>query len=453
VGKNGFAHLVSADDRRMAGKARRADAPRSGHAAWSPPANRPDPISILEEQGRKRISELLPIRYGRMAESPFGFLRGAPAVMASDLQLTSTCGIRVQACGDAHLLNFGVWATPERHLVFEVNDFDETLPAPFDWDVKRLAVSVFVAGRGNGFRDAECATATQSAVATYRAKMAALASTDHLDQWYDRIDVDDVLGVVQAGERRQAERAIRKARARTHLGTLDKITEVVDGRRRFIENPPLIQRIEHADWVFHTKAAYLEYVRSLPEDRRVLLQRYRFVDTARKVVGVGSVGTDTRVVLLLGDDDSDPLFLQLKEAERSVLEPYTARSAYRHQGRRVVCGQRLMQAASDIFLGWMRSHGRHYYVRQLRDMKGSAEIERLDCEALAHYAALCGAELARAHARGGDADAIYGYLGRGDSFDRAVTKFAAAYADQTEQDHASLVSAVKSGRLEALADA
>jgi uncharacterized protein (DUF2252 family) len=452
VGKNGFERLPSGEERRKAGKARRAEAPRSSHAAWKPPPDRPDPISILEEQGRHRIRELLPIRYGRMAASPFGFLRGAPAVMASDLQLTSTCGIRVQACGDAHLSNFGVWATPERHLVFEVNDFDETLPAPFDWDVKRLAISVFVAGRGNGFSDAHCASAAQASVAAYRGKMASLAATDHLDQWYDRIDVEDVLAVIHADERRKVERALRKARRHTHLGSLDKLTEVVDGRRRFAENPPLIQRIPEADWVFHARAAYREYVRSLPEDRRVLLRRYEFVDTARKVVGVGSVGTDTRVVLLLGDDDSDPLFLQIKEAERSVLEPFAGPCAYRNQGRRVVCGQRLMQAASDIFLGWMRSRGRHYYVRQLRDMKGSAVIEEFQPQGLEHYAALCGTELARAHARGGDADAIAGYLGRADTFDRAVTEFAAAYADQTERDRAALVSAVKSGRLEAIAD-
>jgi uncharacterized protein (DUF2252 family) len=447
VSSNGFGRRPSGPERRKAGKARRAEAPRSSHARWEPPPERPDPISILEEQGRTRIPELLPIRYGRMAASPFGFLRGSPAVMASDLASMPTPGIQVQACGDAHLMNFGVWATPERHLVFEVNDFDETLPAPFDWDVKRLAASVHVAAREDGFSESDCATATQAASSAYRAKMAALAGTDHLQQWYERIDVDRVLELLHGTERREAEQFIRKARRHTHLGALEKLTEVIDGRRCFIENPPLIERMSEQEWVFHTGAAYHEYVRSLPEDRRVLLRRYEFVDAARKVVGVGSVGTDTRAVLLLGDDEADPLFLQLKEAQPSILEPHTARCAYRHQGRRVVCGQRLMQAASDIFLGWMRSGGRHYYVRQLRDMKGSAELEAFNPQGLAEYAALCGAELARAHARGGDASAISGYLGRADTFDRALTKFAAAYADQTEADHAALLAAVKSARL------
>jgi uncharacterized protein (DUF2252 family) len=448
---NGFGPPYSAEERRQAGKAQRAAVPRSSHAAWKPPPDRPDPITILEEQGRHRIAELLPIRHARMAASPFGFLRGSPAVMASDLASLPSPGINVQACGDAHLMNFGVWATPERNLVFEVNDFDETLPAPFEWDVKRLGVSVYVAGRGNGFSEPDCATAARAAVAAYREKMLAVARTDHLQQWYDRIDVERVMSLVRSEERRVAEQVVRKARRHTHVGALEKLTKIIDGQRRFVDQPPLIERIPEPDWVFHTRAAYREYVRSLPEDRRVLLRRYRFVDTARKVVGVGSVGTDTRVVLLLGDDEADPLFLQLKEAQRSVLEPYAARCPYRHQGRRVVCGQRLMQAASDIFLGWMRSHGRHYYVRQLRDMKGSAVVEAFRPEALEHYAALCGAELARAHARGGDAAAMAGYLGRGDAFDRAVAKFAAAYTDQTEADHAALTAAVKSGRVEAAA--
>jgi uncharacterized protein (DUF2252 family) len=449
VSANGFGHRPSGQERRKAGRARRSEASRSSHANWEPSPKRRDPISILEEQGRHRIPDLLPIRYARMAASPFGFLRGSPAVMASDLASIPTPGIQVQACGDAHLMNFGVWATPERNLVFEVNDFDETLPAPFDWDVKRLAASVHVAGREDGFSETDCAAATQAAVAAYRTKMAALAGTDHLQQWYDRIDVDRVLELLHGTERREAERLVRKARRRTHVGALDKLTEVVDGHRCFVEDPPLIERMSEHEWVFHTGAAYHEYVRSLPEDRRVLLRRYEFVDAARKVVGVGSVGTDTRVVLLLGDDEADPLFLQLKEAQRSILEPYSGRCSYRHQGRRVVCGQRLMQAASDIFLGWMSSRGRHYYVRQLRDMKGSAEVETFRPQGLADYAALCGSELARAHARGGDPNAISGYLGRADRFDRALTEFAASYADQTEADHAALLAAVKSGRLAA----
>ncbi len=424
--------------------------PRSSHAGWKPPPDRTDPIAILREQGRSRIRKLLPIRYGRMAASPFGYLRGAPAVMASDLASMPSPGLRVQACGDAHLLNFGVWATPERHLVFEVNDFDETLPAPFEWDVKRLVASAHVAARTNGFSEDGCSGAARACVASYRTTMAAMSKLDHLDQWYERVDVEKVLDATR-DRRRQAkevERVIRKARARTNLGALDKLTEVSDGRRRIIESPPLIERLARP-LLAHTRRAYAEYVRSLPEDRRVLLERYELVDSARKVVGVGSVGTDTRVTLLLGDDDSDPLFLQIKEAQPSVLEPYAGRSAYRHQGRRVVCGQHLMQAASDIFLGWMIAGGRHYYVRQLRDMKGSAEPERMTVRGLRDYARLCGAELARAHARSGDADAISGYLGRGEAFDAAAAEFARDYADQTEVDHAALVAAIKSGRIRA----
>jgi uncharacterized protein (DUF2252 family) len=443
-------HTPTAEERRRVGKARRSECPRSSHARWAAPLERPDPIAILEEQGRSRIRELLPIRHGRMVESPFGFFRGAAAIMAHDLASAPSTGIAVQACGDAHLLNFGVWATPERHLVFEVNDFDETLPAPFEWDVKRLAASVFVAGRGNGFADGDCASAARASVATYREKMATLAEAHHLDRWYNRIDVEQVLALVRPKQRHQAERVVRKARRRTNLAALDKLTTEANGGRRFVDDPPLLERLTVDEYVFRVRAAYREYVRSLPEDRRVLLRRYEFVDAARKVVGVGSVGTDTRVVLLRGTDDADPLFLQIKEAQPSVLEPHSRPCAYRHQGRRVVCGQRLMQAASDIFLGWMRSEDRHYYVRQLRDMKGSAEIDRLSTEGLSGYGALCGAELARAHARGGDADAISGYLGRNERFDRAVSEFAAAYADQTEEDHAALVSAVKSGRVEAV---
>ena len=445
-----FLRAPTAEERRRAGKARRSECPRSAHAGWTPPADRPDPIAILEEQGRSRIRELLPIRHGRMVESPFACFRGAAAIMAHDLASTPTSGIEVQACGDAHLLNFGVWATPERHLVFEVNDFDETLPAPFDWDVKRLAASVFVAGRDNGFADRDCALAARAGVAEYRERMTTLAGSNQLDRWYDRIDIDQVLAVVRPAQRDQAERVVRKARRRTNLATLDKLTTVADGGRRFVDDPPLIERLIAEEYVFRVRAAYREYVRSLPEDRRVLLRRFEFVDAARKVVGVGSVGTDTRVVLLRGSGEGDPLFLQIKEAQPSVLEPHCRPCAYRHQGRRVVCGQRLMQAASDIFLGWMRSDDRHYYVRQLRDMKGSVEIERLSAEGLAGYARLCGAELARAHARGGDADAIAGYLGRNDRFDRAVGEFAAAYANQTEKDHDALASAVKSGRVEAV---
>jgi uncharacterized protein (DUF2252 family) len=383
-----------------------------------------------------------------MLESPFAFLRGAPAVMAADLAQAPRTMLRVQACGDAHLMNFGLWATPERHLVFEVNDFDETLPASFEWDLHRLAASVCVAGRDRGFSEEQCASATEAGARAYRLKMRALARLDHLQQWYHCHDVDEALAAIGRGGAPEAERVVRKAHRHTHVGALKQLTEVVDGKRRIVDNPPLIDHVD-APYLNTTRDTHREYLSSLPEDRRVLLRRYQLVDAARKVVGVGSVGTDCRVALLIGDDDSDPLFLQIKEAEPSVLEPYAGRSAYRHQGRRVVLGQRLMQAASDIFLGWFRSEDRHYYVRQLRDMKGSAELERLSAEQLAGYAEICGQELARAHARGGDADAIAGYLGKGDAFDRSIAAFARAYADQTESDYAKLIAAAKSGRIEA----
>jgi uncharacterized protein (DUF2252 family) len=391
---------------------------------------------------------LQPIRYGRMLESPFAFLRGAPAVMVADLAGTPKTKLNVQACGDAHLMNFGVWATPERHLVFEVNDFDETLPASFEWDLHRLAASVYVAARDRGFSEEQCAAATEAGARAYRSKIRALARLDHLQQWYHRHDVGEALASLGSGGASEAARVVRKAQRHTHVGALSKLTEVVDGRRRIVDDPPLVDHVD-APYLDATRATYGEYLRSLPEDRRVLLRRYELVDAARKVVGVGSVGTDCRVTLLIGDDDSDPLFLQIKEAEPSVLEPGAGRSAYRHQGRRVVLGQRLMQAASDIFLGWFHSADRHYYVRQLRDMKGSADLERLNPPQLAGYAEICGQELARAHARGGDADAIAGYLGKGDTFDRAITAFARTYADLTEADHARLVAAAREGRIEA----
>jgi uncharacterized protein (DUF2252 family) len=345
-------------------------------------------------------------------------------------------------------MNFGIWATPERHLVFEVNDFDETLPASFEWDLHRLAASVYVAARDRGFSEEQCETATLAGMRAYRAKMRTLARLDHLQQWYHRHDVDEAMASIGPGGAAEAERVVRKAERHTHVGALSKLTEVVDGRRRIVDDPPLVDHVD-APYLDATRETYREYVRSLPEDRRVLLKRYQLVDAARKVVGVGSVGTDCRVALLIGDDESDPLFLQIKEAEPSVLEPGAGRSPYSHQGRRVVLGQRLMQSASDIFLGWFRAGDRHYYVRQLRDMKGSAELERLNPAQLAGYAEICGQELARAHARAGDADAITGYLGKGDAFDCSMAAFARTYADQTEADHARLIAAAKAGRIEA----
>jgi uncharacterized protein (DUF2252 family) len=407
---------------------------------------------LLEERHATRLAELVPIRVGRMLVSPFTFLRGAAEVMARDLASTPTTGIRVQACGDAHLLNFGVFATPERHLVFDVNDFDETLPGPWEWDVKRLAASIAVAGRSVTLDPAEPGVAVGSMVAAFRQRMAQLSTMAPLDVWYERIDVDVVLALARkqkTSSLRTVERLVAHARHHTSLTALPKLTELIDGRRRIIEDPPLIL---HTTDEFEVQQKVIEeYVDSMSPDRRTLLERYRVVDAARKVVGVGSVGTRCHVVLLMDPDDGGPLFLQVKEAEESVLARYAGPSEYGHHGERVVTGQRLMQAASDVFLGWATgSFGHDYYVRQLRDMKGSIAIDLLTSEDLVRYAALCGVTLARAHARSGDAAAIAGYLGAGDQFDRAIVAFADQYADQTEQDHAALADAVAAGRIEAI---
>jgi uncharacterized protein (DUF2252 family) len=420
------------------------------HATWKPPAPRRDPILVLEEQEEGRIAELLPIRHRRMMDSPLSFFRGAAAVMAEDLAGTPATGLLVQACGDAHLLNFGIFATPERRLAFDVNDFDETLPATFEWDVKRLAASVLLAGRERGFTVEQCEQAAQAAAQSYRSETDACSRTPYLDVWYSRLDVAELMAVMRKAESRRLEQqVVRKARHATSLGALDKLTRVIDGRRRIVDAPPLIEHLPSPARGAQAPAVVRRYRSSLPDDRRVLLDRYRIVDWARKVVGVGSVGTDDAIVLALGDSEKDPLFLQVKEARASVLERFAGRSRYPSHGQRVVWGQRIMQAASDIFLGWTRLGERDYYVRQLRDMKGSIAIEKLLSQELADYARTCGAALGRAHARSGDAVAIAGYLGGGDNFDRAIARFAAAYADQTERDHALLIRAVNSGRLEA----
>jgi uncharacterized protein (DUF2252 family) len=418
---------------------------RSSLGSWKPGPDRPDPIDVLHEQEENRIAELLPIRHARMSESPLAFFRGAAAVMAQDLAATPATGIQVQACGDAHLLNFGIFASPERELVFDVNDFDETLPAPFEWDVKRLAASVMVAGRQRSFQASTCAEAAQAAVETYRARMATSASMDHLDVWYAHMQASDLLALMRKAEARKLQsKVLRKAERRTNLGALEKLTRVVNGQRRITDAPPLI---EHVPIHQHARLVVERYVRSLADDRRVLLSRYRVVDFARKVVGVGSVGTDDWAVLLLGDSDSDPLFLQVKEAQASVLGRFAGASDYANCGQRVVEGQRLMQEASDIFLGWTRLKERDYYVRQLRDMKGSIEVEKLTAAELIDYARACGAVLSRAHARSGDPVAIAAYIGSGEVFDRAISRFAAAYADQNERDHQRLLEALKSGEL------
>jgi uncharacterized protein (DUF2252 family) len=426
--------------------------PRSSHAGWQPPADRPDPVALLEARHRTRVPELVPIRVGRMLVSPFTFLRGAAEVMAHDLASTSTTGFRVQACGDAHLLNFGVFATPERHLVFDVNDFDETLPGPWEWDVKRLAASIGVAGRGAHFAPERIDQAVAGMVRAYRVRMAELSTMAPLDVWYERVDVEAVLALAKdqgMPALPTAEHLVERARHHTSLEALPKLTELVEGERRIIEDPPLILHTQHGFDV--PRSAFEAYRVSISRERRALLDRYRIVDTARKVVGVGSVGTRCHIVLLMDADGVAPLFLQIKEAEVSVLAPYAGPSECTHEGERVVTGQRLMQAASDVFLGWADGpYGNQYYVRQLRDMKGSVSIDRLSPDDLTSYAMLCGVTLARAHARSGDPAAIAGYLGTGAQFDRAIVAFADGYGRQTVRDHAALQQAVADGRIEAV---
>ncbi|MFK0107600.1 DUF2252 domain-containing protein [Streptomyces sp. NPDC091217] len=443
--------MTTPAERAARGKAARKRVPRSAHALWLPPVDRPDPVAVLERQGRDRVPELLPIRYGRMAASPFAFLRGAAAVMAADLAARPHTGLTVQLCGDAHLQNFGLYASPERILVFDLNDFDETFPGPFEWDVKRLAASVAVAARENGHSDAEARAATRAAVAGYRTGMRRLARLGELAVWYERVDAGSLLSLVGSARRRhRIEDTLTRARRRTSLHALGKLTEVAGGRRRIVLDPPLLEAAGAPDMASLRKI-FSDYRSTLAEERRLLLDRYRFVDAARKVVGVGSVGTRCFIVLLTGRDDDDPLFLQIKEARTAVLEQYLPSGPYAHPGHRVVAGQRLLQATGDIFLGWMTGpQSRAYYWRQLRDMKGSLEAAAMDAKGLSVYAELCGTTLAHGHARSGDRIAIAAYLGGTDSFDHAVTDFALAYADQTATDHAALHTAVTAGVLTAL---
>jgi uncharacterized protein (DUF2252 family) len=446
--------------RREQGRAARQLVSRGSHAGWAAAPDRPDPVDLLEAQASGRIQELLPIRYARMMASPFAFMRGSAILMANDLASTPNSGIQAQLCGDAHLLNFGAYASPERALLFDLNDFDETMVGPWEWDVKRLAASFVVAGRDNGFDAAACHGAAQASVASYRRRMAEFSEMGELEVWYSRVGEEEVKGLLsdaRAKKRttKKLSKNMRKARGRDSLQALSKLTTVVDGRRRIIDDPPLLVRIPEEDEIRGQIHAILEsYKRTLQEDRRHLLERYRFVDAARKVVGVGSVGTRAYVVLLEGRDRDDPLFLQVKEAGASVLEGYLKSNTYEHHGHRVVAGQRLMQAASDIFLGWFRgTEGRDFYWRQLKDMKGSAKVEDMSPDELALYAGICGWALARAHARSGDRVQIAAYLGKSERFDRAVADFAVAYADQNEQDYAALSAAVESGRIVADAEA
>jgi uncharacterized protein (DUF2252 family) len=431
-----FGDLGMTAARADAGRALRRSVPRSSHATWDP-SGRPSPLRLLEASNRQRLPDLVPIRDARMRASPFAFLRGAPAVMAHDLATTPVTGITVQACGDAHLLNFGLFATPERNLVFGLNDFDETLPAPWEWDVKRLATSFVVAARTVGFDQAIGRRAAQAAVRVYREQLASYAGMRLLEVWYSRVDATAIIAMSRGRRRRAVADRLERAEHHTSLDALPRLTEPAAGGRRFVEDPPLLTHVPecHEEWAAEVLARYRS---SLSDERRLLLGRFRPVDAARKVVGVGSVGTRCYVVLLLvGDRDDDPLLLQIKQATTSVLEPYAGRSRYRHPGHRVVNGQQLLQTASDIFLGWTRDDAADYYVRQLWDMKGSVNLELLDPADLVPYARLCGWVLARAHARSGDAAAISGYLGSSDRFDRAVATFAEAYAVQTEADHAA----------------
>jgi uncharacterized protein (DUF2252 family) len=438
-------------ERMAAGKALRERVPRNAHQKWSPAPDRPDPVALLKESDRGRLSELLPIRYGRMRTSPFAFFRGAASLMAWDLAHSPSTKIRVQACGDCHLLNFGGYGSPERRLVFDINDFDETLPAPWEWDVKRLAASVVLAGRQKGIRERRCADAARALVASYRTHLREYARMPYLDVWYSHIDVELFVEKAKtARDRIYWEKVERAAKMQTAEYLLPKITEVAKGKRRIIDHPPLvyhprdIARIDE-----HVRALFHRYSLTLPEERRVILDRYHIVDIARKVVGVGSVGTRCDVALLLAGED-DALVLQLKEALPSVLESYAGKSRYLNHGERVVTGQRMLQAASDVFLGWTRSDDGHdYYFRQLRDMKMKFDLESMDKSEWLEYVQICGWTLARAHARTGDAARIGGYMGKNSTFDDATSEFAAAYADQTERDHAALLKAIRAGRVRA----
>jgi uncharacterized protein (DUF2252 family) len=454
--------VLNPDEWRSRGRELRKVVPRSIHAQWDPPDDRPDPVAVLEDQARTRVPDLVPIRYGRMAASPFAYFRGAAAPMAWDLAHTPTTDIRVQACGDAHLLNFGMYAAPDRQLVFDVNDFDETLPAPFEWDVKRLAASFAVSARENGFKDRDARTAARRVAASYRTEMSNYATMRFLEVWYSRIDVDDVSKLFDALQSKSAvrrrHRDIDKARRRTSLRAFLKMCDEVEGQYRIRPAHPVIVRFPVElfpairDELRHAVALYQQ---TLQADRREVLRRYYFGDFARKVVGVGSVGTEAFVLLLIGDRADEPLFLQVKEAQESVLAPFAGPSEYKHQGERVVMGQRLTQAASDPFLGWtsgIRINGgatKDYYVRQLLDMKGSMSVPLMDPPQLDYYGRLCGWALARAHARTGRATMISGYLGSSEDFDNAIADFAIAYAAQNEQDYRGLLEAVSAGRVHA----
>jgi uncharacterized protein (DUF2252 family) len=463
VTRNRQPEVLTPDERAARGKEARRRVPLESHSEYAPRPDRLDPVALLEGQAMTRVPDLVPLRYGRMLVSPFTFYRGAALVMAADLATTPVSGFRAQLCGDAHLSNFGVFATPERRMIFDVNDFDETLPGPWEWDVKRLVASLAVAGRDKGCTRKERRRICMAGAGTYRNAMRGFAESTNLDVFYASVDVESWLRewgpTITMKQRKRTEAQLDKARTRDSMQALNKLTELVDGHRRIISDPPVLVPIETLfpeqpalDLYAALREVFQGYRRSLQPDRRMLLDQFHMVQVARKVVGVGSVGTRSWIILLLGRDQGDPLFLQAKEAQPSVLEAYVGTSAFGNQGRRVVAGQQLMQAASDIFLGATQASGidaqqRDFYVRQLRDGKGSADIEHMVPSGMEAYAGMCGWTLARAHACSGDRIAIASYLGRTDRFEQAVADFAETYADQNESDFHELEAAERTGRI------
>jgi uncharacterized protein (DUF2252 family) len=446
----------SIENRHEHGKSLRQDTPRSSHAQWSPPADRRDPIKILTESSARRVQHLVPIRYGRMLQSPFAFYRGAAPIMAADLSHTPVTGLRVQVCGDCHLMNFGIFATPERHLIFDINDFDESLPGPWEWDLKRLTASFVIAGRHNGFKRGQARDVALACARSYRQQMARFSQMRAIDVWYERIDVENLLEhLPEKSFREQARAEIRKASHGGPEHDFPKLVDLEKGQPQIRDNPPLIYHPRHAEareFIEDLKQAFERYRKTLPDERRVLIDRYALADHAVKVVGVGSVGTRCGILLLMAGP-KDPLFLQVKEANSSVLEPYLGKSAYDNHGERVVIGQRLMQAASDLFLGWTYGRGgRHFYIRQLHDVKVKPMVETYDPPTMSVYAAYCGWVLARAHARSGDPKLISQYLGGSDRFDQSIADFAEAYADQNDKDYQEFVRAVRKHRLQAVVE-
>ena len=478
----------SIDERRMKGEKTQELRSSSAHAGWKPAANRADPVALLDEENATREPDLVPVRHGRMMVSPFTFYRGAAKIMAADLEHTPRAGLEVQLCGDAHLSNFGVFASPERQLLFDLNDFDETLPGPFEYDLKRMSASFTIAARNNGFSKADARDVTLASVSAYRSAMAEFAEMSTMEVWYAHLSEATLMAAIESfvgpskgkshkkaakkhaakaerktlqDEEKAARKAAKKARTRDSMQALSKLGELVDGRYRIVSQPPIVIPVRDLEGMYGISAEQFEHVlheqfrayrATLQDDRRHLLEKFQIIDMARKVVGVGSVGTRAFIVLLQGRDHNDPLFLQVKEATASVLEDHLPKSRYKQPGERVVKGQRLMQAASDIYLGWTKGEQEHRYLywRQLRDMKGSAEVESLTPAALGFYARQCAWTLARAHARSGDPIAMTAYLGTGDGFDKAIVDFCERYADQNERDYEAFTDAVRAGRLEAI---